>query len=404
MSNLPYRARPHDPLARFRRKIGENARAWLAFAQAHRPESADLGRELANLDRAANQALLEPTAWPDGLALVVALWPFIEWHGYWLAWREVLDRALVVCRRLDDLAVEVEITDELGELARSLGENPAALAWQEQALNLARRLGNQAVIGRVLVHLSQQYLPQGQYSAAKACCEEAIALLEPLGAGGEIASAYNNWGITYLEEGLMTPALAYLVLAESMFDAQGNRRGQAKAIHNQGETYLRQGLWAEAEPLYERSIALATAAGDELGAVRSRASLATLLHEQGQHETALGINHEIERFYRRLGDRRMLARVINNQGAFFFKLSRWEEADQAFEQAAQIHLESGNLGEAATSVLNGAEILLDRGAREEALTRLQRAAEILDAMSSPWPDERQRHAALLGQAMDERSE
>ena len=78
-----------------------------------------LTREFANLDRAANQALSESIAWQDGLRLVVALWPFIEWHGYWLAWRAVLARALAVCRRLGDLTVEVEITDQLGELART---------------------------------------------------------------------------------------------------------------------------------------------------------------------------------------------------------------------------------------------------------------------------------------------
>ena len=174
-----------------------------------------------------------------------------------------------------------------GKLARTVGENRAALDWQEQALRLARRLGDQAVIGRVLVHLSQQHLPQGHYQAAKACCEEAIALLTPLGAEGEVAIAHNNWGIACSEEGSMESALAHLVLAETMFEAQGNRRGQAKALHNQGEAYLRQERWAEAGTLYERSIAMALEAGDEVGAVRSRTSLAILLHQQGQHEAAL---------------------------------------------------------------------------------------------------------------------
>ena len=236
----PDRTRQHDPLIRFRRKIGENARAWLGFVQNERPESIDLAREFANVSRAADQALREPTAWADGLTLVVALWPFVDWHGYWLAWRGVLDRALVVCRRLSNLDAEVEITDQLGELTRSVGENQAALAWQEHALRMARRLKNPAIIGRVLVHLSQQHLPQGNYQEAKACCEEAIALLAPLGAEAEIAVAHNNWGIACSEEGLMEPALAHFVLAEAMFEAQDNGRGQAKALHNQGEAHLRQ--------------------------------------------------------------------------------------------------------------------------------------------------------------------
>ena len=203
MTDLPDRMHSQDPLARFRYKIAENARAWLGFVRDERPESAALLREFANLNRAAAQALREPTAWAAGVPLVVALWPFIDWRGYWLAWRGILDQALMVCRRQEDLVAEVEITDQLGEVARTLGENRAALAWQEQALKLARRLGDQAIIGRVLVHLSQQHLPQGHYQAAQACCEEAIALLTPLGAEDEIAIAHNNWGIACSEDGQM---------------------------------------------------------------------------------------------------------------------------------------------------------------------------------------------------------
>ena len=198
MTNPPDGTQPQDPLARFRLKIAENARAWLGFVRDQRTESPALTREFANMDRAANQALNEPNAWRDGLRLVGALWPFIESHGYWLTWRTALDRALVVSRRLEDLAAEVEITDQLGELARNVGENRAALDWQEQALKLARSLGDPAVVGRVLIHLSQQHLPQSRYQEAKACCEEAIALLEPLGNEGEVAIAHNNWGIACL--------------------------------------------------------------------------------------------------------------------------------------------------------------------------------------------------------------
>ena len=404
MMSLSERMQAEDPLARFRKKIGENARAWFGFVRDERPESAALMRELANLNHAAAQALREPTAWAAGVQLVVALWPFIEWHGFWLAWRAILERALVVCRRLGDLAAEVEITDQLGEVARSVGENRAALDWQEQALGLARRLGDQAIIGRVLVHLSQQHLPQGHYQAAQACCEEAVALLTPLGAEAEVAIAHNNWGIAYLlEEGSMESALAHLMLAERMFVAQGNRRGQAKSLHNQGETYLRQERWSEAGDLYERAIALAQEVGDEVGAVRSRISLAILLHQQGQHEAALEMHREIKILYRRLGDRPMLARVINNEGSFLLALGRWEEAARAYEQAAQMHLEIGHLGDAAGSLLNWAEILLDRGDAERAQARLQQAGELLDALPSSPATLRQLYAALLEQATAKRA-
>ena len=200
----------------------------------------------------------------------------------------------------------------------------------------------------------------------------------------------------------MELALTHFVLAEKMFKAQGNRRGQAKAIHNQGEAHLRQQRGGEAGILYERAIALALEAGDEVSAVRPRTSLAILLHQQGQHEAALALNREIEIVYRRLGDRPMLARVINNEGAFLLALGRQDDATRAYEQAAHMHLESGNLGDAAISLLNWTEILLDRGDAEQAQTHLRRAGELLDTLPDPPSSMRQYHAALLERATVER--
>ena len=140
-----------------------------------------------------------------------------------------------------------------------------------------------------------------------------------------------------------------------------------------------------------------------MSAVRPRTSLAILLHQQGQHEAALALNREIEVVYRRLGDRPMLARVINNTGAFLLALGRRDDATRAYEQAAHMHLESGNLGDAAISLLNWAEILLDRGDVKQAQTHLRRAGELLDALPDPPAPVRQYHAALLERATVERA-
>lgn len=196
----------------------------------------------------------------------------------------------------------------------------------------------------------------------------------------------------------MESGLEHLTLAERMFVAQGNRRGQAKSLHNQGETYLRQERWSEAGNLYERAIALARDAGDDVGAIRSRAALAILQHHQGQHEAALETHREIEIVYRRLGDRPMLARVINNEGMCLLALGRWEEAARAYEEAAHMHLDLGHLGDAAISLLNRAEIALDRGDEEQAQAPLQQAGELLDALPGSPAPVRQYYAALLARA------
>ena len=119
-----------------------------------------------------------------------------------------------------------------------------------------------------------------------------------------------------------------------MFETQGDVGQPPKRSTTRGGPTRPERL-AEPNPLYQQSILLALEAADEVGAVRSRTALAILLYQQGQHEAALDLHREIEKYYRRLGDRPMLARVINNEGAFLLALGRWEDAARSFEQAAR---------------------------------------------------------------------
>ena len=77
------RPSPDDFLARFQRKVAANAAAWQAFLQEEGNDPAALERELANLTKAAQQALVEPLAWAAGLDLVGAAWRHAELRGYW---------------------------------------------------------------------------------------------------------------------------------------------------------------------------------------------------------------------------------------------------------------------------------------------------------------------------------
>lgn len=126
-------------LDRFCQKIADNAAGWLVFVRRQAKNVSALEQEFANLARAVSQALLEPRAYRAGLELAIALWPFVEQRGHWLAWQRVLDDVLAVCRRLNLPDLEAQLLDQLGELARALGNSQNGLAWQEQALRLYRQ-------------------------------------------------------------------------------------------------------------------------------------------------------------------------------------------------------------------------------------------------------------------------
>ncbi|MFZ2359371.1 MAG: hypothetical protein WA040_08495, partial [Anaerolineae bacterium] len=88
----------NDYLARFQRKIAANAAAWRGFVQVHGDDPAALDRELANLTKAAQQALAEPAAWDEGLALVAETWAHVELRGLWQDWQTLLAEGLRISR------------------------------------------------------------------------------------------------------------------------------------------------------------------------------------------------------------------------------------------------------------------------------------------------------------------
>ena len=189
------RSVPPERLERFRRRIASNAAGWLGFIRQRGSDVAGLELEFANLTKSVSQALLEPLAFVAGLDLVVALWPFVELRGYWLGWERVLQEALVVCRSLDRPAVEAQLLDQLGDLARIVGDSRSALAWQEQSLTINRRLDDPANVGRVLDHLSLQHLALGDHPAAERCSREAVDLFAQTGNQANLAAALNNRGL-----------------------------------------------------------------------------------------------------------------------------------------------------------------------------------------------------------------
>jgi tetratricopeptide (TPR) repeat protein len=377
-----------DFLARFQHKIARNATSWLAFLFAQRDDPQALDRELPNIVKAAQQALAESSAWQPGLALVEHAWPHVELRGYLLAWQGLLEQALLISQGLEAesgaaLATDREaaLLDQMGELARALGDNTAALNWQQAALARYRAAGSLAGAGRVLSHLSQVHLALSGHAAATDCCAEAAAICA-IHDAKELAIVHNNWGLVCAQQGQLEDAIAHYRQAEAGFAAQGNRRGQAKARNNQGEVYRRLGRWDDAARCYEQAIALHRQVGDEINVARTQMNLGILYHSQGRTVEALALHQAIEPTFRRLGDRPNRARVANNEGVFLMTLGRLAEAQTAYDLAFDLYQAIGDPLLAADTLTNCAELLLDQGKSAEAQGYLLRAQDLLRSIAS----------------------
>jgi tetratricopeptide (TPR) repeat protein len=368
-------------LARFRRKIAANAAAWLDFVQVHGHDSAALDRELANLSKAAQQALAEPVAWDEGLALVGETWAHIELRGLWQDWRALLADGLRVSQEIGRPNHQARLLDQMGEVARLLGDNQRAQEHFEAATTLHRNLADPAGAGRSLAYLSQVQLARNDWDAAGQSCQQAVAMLTGLDRPNELALAHNNWGIVCQEQGRLEEALTHFEQAEAGFHAGGALRGQAKVVLNRGDTYRRQGQWDAAEAAFRRALPLYEACGDRLGMAILQMNLSIVLYQRGQPAEALGLSLEAETALRRLHNRPILARVCNNHGIFLTALGRLADASAAFAEAMRLHLENGDRLYAASALINYAEVLIDQRYWPEARERLAQARGLLDTLT-----------------------
>jgi tetratricopeptide (TPR) repeat protein len=371
-----------DYLARFQRKIATNAAAWLDYVLAHRDDSAALDRELANLTKAVQQALAEPVAWDEGLALVDETWTHIERRGLWQDWQTLLAEGLRVSQEIGRPNREARLLDQLGEVARLLGDNRGAQDHFQAALALYRDLADPAGAGQTLSHLSQVQLALNHWDAAVESCQQAVALLTGLDRPNELAVAHNNWGIICAEQGQFEDALTHFEQAETSFRAAGNLRGQSKVILNRGDLYRRRQQWDAAESFFRQALALHEELGDRLNLAFLQMNLSILLYERGEPAEALGLSLKAEAALRRLHNRPVLARVCNNHGMFLAALGRLAEAQEAFEEAARLHLENGDRLYSADSLNNCANALIDQGRLDEAQDYLARARALLEALPS----------------------
>lgn len=372
---------PDDFLARFQRKVAANAAAWQAFLQEEGHDPAALDRELANLSKAAQQALLEPLAWEAGLDLVGAAWRHAELRGYWQEWQQLLAQGLEVSRQAGRANFQALLLDQLGEASRLAGENSAAAAHFQASLALFRALGDQGGAARALSHLSQVQLALNDWAAAASSCQEAATIFQALQQPESLGLVYNNWGLVCQEQEQLDEALLRFEQAAAAFHNAGNLRGEAKTLVNRGEVFRRRQEWEATEDYLRAGIALYEQLGDPLHSASTQMNLGILLFETGRPAEALALSLEAEAVFRRLRHRPFLARICNNHGIFLAALGRLAEAQEAFDESVRLYLENGDQLYAASALINGAEILLDQQRGAEAGVHLAQAERLLSGLT-----------------------
>ncbi len=300
--------------------------------------------------------------------------------------------------------------NNLGGLYKSQGRWTEAEPLLERALAIRQELFRDRPnddLAMSLNSLAELYRSQGRWAEAEPLYNRALAIYTELFGNalrdgkaeqpnGDFAACLNNLAELHVLQGRWAVAEPLHERAQAMYEelcGDPLRDGKAKRLHNDlasslnnlGGLYEFQGRWAEAEPLYNRALAIRQALfGD-----RPNHDLATSLSNLGLFYKLQGRWDEAEsHLYRALtileelfGDRPndLLATSLNNLALIYTRQWRWAEAEAMYDRALAI-LEK-LLGDRphkslATTLINLAGLYTDQGRWTEAEPLYNRALAI----------------------------
>ncbi len=238
------------------------------------------------------------------------------------AYREAasyLLRARAAFEQMNDLAAVSEVTAELGETARQMGDFAGASAHYERSLRLAESLGDrersiraQAQALKGAGTLANQ---QGDRETARACYERSLALFKNLGDRPAVAVLLNNLAVTARHQGDHAAARAMNEESLAVFREIGDRWSVGQLLNNLACVEGDLGDYASAHRLLEESLEIRRQLGDKVGLALSLNSLGDVLLDEADYEEARPVLEESLRLSWELGDRAAVAYLLDDFAA-----------------------------------------------------------------------------------------
>ncbi len=178
------------------------------------------------------------------------------------------------------------VYDHLPLILQAQGQMEEAYQAYQAAERYFSNKGNLRGAARTASHLGNLLDDRGQRVAAEACYKRSMTLYVQLKDRVNQGSVFGNLAFMKASMGMHREALTYYRTALRVNRAVGNRVAEAYTLGNMGDLYISIGKPREARPRLEEAVRLCSELGDYTGGGAFRASLALLLAQAGDFETA----------------------------------------------------------------------------------------------------------------------
>ncbi len=194
----------------------------------------------------------------------------------------------------------------------------------------------------------------------------------------QMAAALNTQGASYFMRGNYAEALPLYERSLALSEQARDPKGMATAYTNIGLIKRRQGDNALALEYYQKSVGLHEETGNEKGLALTFNNIATVLHDLGDVRKALEYHHRALGTYERMDDKRGMAGAYGNLGIIHSEQGEKDRAIEYMEKALQLADAMGDRMLMATTCLNIGTTHRTMGRYDQALEYLLRNLAILE--------------------------
>ncbi|MBC6463555.1 ATP-binding protein, partial [Actinomadura sp. HBU206391] len=301
----------HEPESPPRLETAQEAQEWMKAERVN----------LVASSQHAAEHRWQPHAWQ----LPQVLAGFLERFGYWDDAVATHEKALVICRAMDNREGEAKALLELSLVRGHTGHFDVALDYSHEALTIYRSIGDHLGEAETLDQQARVCWYSGRFKAALAHAEAALELFREVGHLHGECQALIHKGVALWQAGMYREAVTDFEEVIALNQDIGDRRLQAQVQNNIGEIALRLGDGRRAMRMFHEALVAIRDIGwaQSEGVVLNNIGNSHLYLKE--HDEALHFYREALKIYHTTGDRRNTANVLNNIGSAYVRDQRYPE-------------------------------------------------------------------------------
>jgi tetratricopeptide (TPR) repeat protein len=312
----------------FWQQVTRRVAYWRDYVTAQTNNGPALTGKQGQIMRAIHFGLRETGAWSTVLALIEAFAPYMERAGQWEAWQAILEQAMTVAHRLDDLAGVVKLSVLQARLLQRQSRFKESVAAYRRAIRLARRVGDEFSEARACSNLGYFYVEHGRWQRAEVLCCHALTIFERLDKDHGRAHTENHLGFLYARQQRWSLAHYHLEQAHTLWQRMNDQHGLMRAYINLSSFNIDRKRPDIALKYSEKARVMAhlTKEDMEFGTIYMNMSIAYRL--KGEPDDAAKYLWQAETIFRRFGNLTGLAQVADNRGILHLDEKSWTEAQK----------------------------------------------------------------------------